>query len=436
MPEIPQSLDELQQMQSRISAGQLGDVPIEYVEELNRRTRAEQFETRYSERLTPDYISSKDRTETELRTLHTLVRNAYGEGSYEAYEIRLALDVRASSPDPDLVSLNDIMPDNYVQAAAYAESVGNPDYAATIMALGEELVKAEALKDANDPETVAERVAMLKDLGSEINKVQTQYNSVNGSVRSYLGAADSAYRMSQLVAQEPDILTTVGGDLSSLVVRVVGEFNALKGLLADPDATVTRGVAVASIDSYGRQLDAALADGSIDAKAHAYAMFNTQEMRLAFQIARSQQGDAGVISNQDYTSALNQVRGSRVPNTWADSLRGLIMADEFNVTQSIEQLRGLPNFQNALEMERLIKPTTPIVQNSVLSLEDRAVNSTAAEAYAWLKSGSPLVPTSTVTPDTAPTVPQGAIDKLKANPDLRSEFEAKYGVSADTYLGE
>tara|TARA_R110000796_G_scaffold199046_1_gene315326 strand:+ start:6629 stop:9022 length:2394 start_codon:yes stop_codon:yes gene_type:complete len=423
MPEIPQTLPELRALQTRMKTGEFTGVPTEWKAALNTATRTAELQDRYGERLTPEWLFDPAREVSELQGLQSAVSSVLGTDSLVLADINAAITTK--NGNPDLVEIADITKDNYIQAAEDAKMKGQSEYATRVMELGARLVEADRDDDV-------EAVASMAELGKVTARFQAEDVKVGEQARGYLGAVDAAYSLSRILEENPDILRVAGGALPATIKGAVGEISALTTLLGSPDAKMDGAAALRSVDAYERRVNDAFGSGKLDAAARAYAMFQAQETRLAFQVARMQQGPAGVISNQDFDSALRSVRASRDPNTWADSIRGLIIRDEVGVQSAIRDFGNLSNVKLAVQMQDKLGLNDIV---SVAPLEQRIQDAGLNEAYQWIKSGNPLIPVDAPT-DTAPAIPQGAIDMLKANPDLRDAFEEKYGVSADSYLGE
>ncbi len=78
-------------------------------------------------------------------------------------------------------------------------------------------------------------------------------------------------------------------------------------------------------------------------------------------------------------------------------------------------------------MKLLLDPTADEATKALAKKQLDRANSFAeqAAALAGIKSK----------PEAAPAIPQGAIDELKKSPKLKADFESKFKVSADQYLG-
>lgn len=241
----------------------------------------------------------------------------------------------------DLPKLGDVRASNYQALAAEAVEQGDPIRAEAITELGIRMSKASP-----------EEQQMMADTLDAVSTTLARVNTgviipAQTTIDSFIGASDSAYRLMQIAADNPDILTTLGGTVPSLFSRIKNEFTAAENLLerlTNSQAPISSGIS--AIQEFENTVAKNLQDGSIDAQAAAYAMYNAQEMRLAFMIARSQQG-SGVLSDNDFRNALAQVRSSSRVETAEESLRALINADLTKVTSAQTTLQNDPQIRIA-----------------------------------------------------------------------------------------
>lgn len=493
-PTIPSDLAGLQELKNRVSSGDLVNAPTEWLETLNTNFRRAEVEKLYGDSLTFAYIMSSDRTERELGTLLESVKHYLGEDDPRVVEIRIALE-NPVLPDISAVDVN-----NYVQLAAVAENLGNPDLAEDIRSIGtvltangidvtkvtptnwvayeaelqrlgdfekaemvrgigviyDERAAAKAAEDARpallpnladvragywqslyaqavelgEPVRAAQirelglaydaaeetsdtsRMDNLVELSTMVSRFQDEEIEIDEQARSYLGAVESSYALSQILQQNPDILRAAGGQLPALIKGVVGEISVLSSLLSGGDSNVNGEAALRSVSAYENSVQQAFADGKLDTPARAYALFRAQEIRLAFQIARMQQGSAGVISNADFDNALTSIRSSNDPNTWADSIRGLMVRDEVKVESAIRDFGRLTNVQLAIALQDEAGLSGFV---NVAGLQERVADAGLADAYEWLTSGNPLItaqPVATV----APVVPVAPVTPVTPEP--------------------
>ena len=303
-------------------------------------------------------------------------------------ELGATYDSRAAKDE--LPKISDVRAENWRSLRDAAIEAGDEAQAQRITLLGKEW---EAASAAGDTSTLDN----LETLSSVVTKFQDEEVEVDAQVRSYLGAVESSYALSQILQQNPDILRVAGGRLPALIKGVVGEISVLSSLLSGADSSVDGDVALRSVSAYENSVQQAFADGKLDAPERAYAMFRAQEIRLAFQIARMQQGSAGVISNADFDSALTSIRSSNDPNTWADSIRGLVVRDEVKVKSTIRDFSDLTNVKLAVQMQEAVGMSGLV---DARSLQDRVADAGIADAYEWLTSGNPLITAQPVTPVT------------------------------------
>jgi hypothetical protein len=371
--------------------------------------------------------------EQELRRLGDTERADSVAAVGVIYEERATEDARQAA----LPKLADVRAGHWESLEAEALELGEPAHAAKIRELG---LAYDATEDTND----TSRRDNLVELSTMASRFQDEEIEIDEQVRSYLGAVESSYALSQILQQNPDILRAAGGQLPAIIKGVVGEISVLSSLLSGGDSNVNGEAALRSVSAYENSVQQAFAEGKLDPAARAYAVFQAQEIRLAFQIARMQQGSAGVISNADFDNALTSIRSSNDPNTWADSIRGLMVRDEVKVESAIRDFGRLTNVQLAIAVQDEAGLSGFV---NVAGLQERVADAGLADAYEWLTSGNPLItaqPVATVAPVTPvtpvtpePPIPQEAVNLLLSNPSLAAQFDAKYGEgSSAQYLEE
>ena len=173
----------------------------------------------------------------------------------------------------------------------------------------------------------------------------------------------------------------------------------------------------------------ALNTENLTEQGRAYVVFKAQEARLAFKIARLQQGPQGVISNQDYDAALGQISGSPDPETFAASLRGLIEPGRNNAERLLTTLRSDPQIELAILRQKGMP--IDVTAGALRTIDERVAGKPEQEALAWINGSE----AATVTPE--PTIPQAAVTLLLSDPSLAEQFDAKYGEgSSARYLEE
>lgn len=298
-----------------------------------------------------------------------------------------------NSKVPDL---KDVRASNYQALAAEAEFQGDPDRATQITKLGTQMANAT-------PEEQARMASTLNDVGQTLARVNASVIApAQNTIDSFIGATDSAHRMMSIAAEYPDILTTVGGTVPALFSRIENEFNAFQNLMG---GIATGGGSiqdsVASVDEFERTVAENLSNKTIDAQTAAYAMYNAQEIRLAFMLVRSQQG-SGVISDADFRNALAQVRSSSRAETAEESLRSLLNADLVNVRSAQATLENDPQIRIA---KMQLEAGGPQLENLDLfngitrPIDELAESRGAGEAFRWVSGEITLNTQPTSSPD-------------------------------------
>ena len=322
----------------------------------------------------------------------------------------------------EMPNIADVRAENWRSLRDAARRGGDEELAKSIETLGAEY---EAAKNNNDND----RVERLAEVSSVLARANTQISDTNAQADAYIGAVDSAYRLNAILQQNRNINYFFGGSLPAAIMNAVGEISAVRSLVNGNDVNIND--AITSVDNFERTIEEQWLSGSISEDARAYAMYQAQETRLAFQLARLQQGPAGVISNQDFESARDQVRASRNPDTFEAAIRGLVGAEEIKVATAVDGLLNNPQIQIAQQLQEGLG--IDFTNGALRTIEQRVTDVGAQDAYAWVRGGPAIAP-SEDPPQV--TVPQAAIDFLNSNdtPENRAFFSQKYGVSADQYI--
>lgn len=285
------------------------------------------------------------------------------------------------SANPDEPKLSDVRASNYQALAAAAEQGGNPELAANITSLGEEMSSAT-------PERQVVMQDAIKTSLSSLSVINTRIGETQGTVNGFIGATDSAYNLINILKDQPDILTFFGGRVPSFISSIDNEVGALSNLLAE---TTSTNAADARVSNFESQIDARIADGTIEDRAAAYAKYAAQEVRMAYMIVRSQQ-PTGPISQADFESAFQQVRTSSRSSTVEDSLRGIISADRINVTSMQDTLRNDPQVYGANRILKDADITDFDPLGGVLEpIEEIAEARGAGDAIRWLSGETNLI---------------------------------------------
>ena len=288
-------------------------------------------------------------------------------------------DQRAASGN--LPKLSDVRKENWPSLRGAALAAGETALADSITLLGTEYEAAAASGDTS-------RVDQLAEVSSVLARANTQISDTNAQAEAYLGAADSAYRLNTILQENRNINYFFGGKIPAAIMGAVGEVSAIRSLVNGNDVTIND--ALTSVDNFEAKFEADYLSGNISDDARAYAMYKAQETRLAFQLARLQQGPAGVISNQDFESALKQVSASANADTFEASIRGLIGAEEVKVRTSVDTLLRNPQIQIAQELQKGLD--IDFTSGALRTIEQRASDTGAQQAMSWLKGGTATAP--------------------------------------------
>ena len=335
-------------------------------------------------------------------------------------ELGATYDSRAAQGN--LPKIADVRANNWESLKAGALAAGDPFLAVQIESLGLGYVAAE------DDVALGDQIDAVSSI---MAKAQTNIRDTNAAVDAYIDVAASGYSLVQILREEQDTNRLFGGQLANLATRLSGEVGSFKRLVSaavgdDPEAGVTYEQGMSDLEAAERR---ALNTENLTEQGRAYVVFKAQEARLAFKIARLQQGPQGVISNQDYDAALGQISGSPDPETFAASLRGLIEPGRNNAERLLTTLRSDPQIELAILRQKGMP--IDVTAGALRTIDERVAGKPEQEALAWINGSE----AATVTPE--PTIPQAAVTLLLSDPSLAEQFDAKYGEgSSARYLEE
>ncbi len=317
LPKLPTSHNELVTLSNALSLGQYGDgVPTAYVNAVNTNLREQEFFQVYGPQLNVSYLTSDERTQRELELLRDAAVEALGSTHYLVTTIENAQskEVNDRSDIPDIV---DVRGNNWQAFYEKALEMGLPVLAERIALLGPEMAKAG---------NTEARMSKI----NEISKALARTDGLNEffeATEAFVSMVSDAHSMVKILENNKDILATTGGIVPALVERVSVEADVIQSWFDKNDNKITYAQAQRQLDNFEAVVESKLNDGTMSKAAYAFALYSAQEKRLAFKIARMQQGSQGVISNADYESALSQLRPSANGETTTDSLRALLRAD-------------------------------------------------------------------------------------------------------------
>ena len=427
MPSIPASLEDLRNMTARVASGEFGsNLPTEWQTALNTALREAEIRNRFADKLDVTYLTDDDRSVRELTGLLRIVEGQLGSDNQIAKDIQLAIDIKNEMPDlSELPTLADVRSENWQALEAQALALGDPQRAAEIRQLGEGM---------------ADKSADRADIWNQVSQTLARTDVIDeatAAIDGFINLSDSAYRLTKIVADNDGMLTVLGGTLPAAISRIDAELSALATTLGQGGASATQ--ASEKFTEFEADIQSRLANNEIDRQAAAVAMYRAQEARLAYILARVQQGPAGVISNQDYNSAIQQIRSSVKGDVFEKSLRNLINADLAGVQSAIDtarndsQVRIVNNLLNDAGLE--FEPLAAVTRD----LSETAAARGVAEAYDWVVGDTTLIkapaPEEAPAPENRPIPNQPAIEMLLNDPTLAPIFDQGYGPgTAAKYL--
>lgn len=405
LPEIPGTLDELQALQANIESGQLGDrylIPQEYREAVTRRLREEQIQAEYGDRLTVTYIMDDDRTLRELEGLLRITQGSLGAEHSITRMIAEAIQLREDMPDAPSIRLREVSANNYLGLAAEAQAAGNDALAQQIMSMGQAYVEAEGRPDT---------LQALSNISTMAARYSTIENEANARSAAFVSAVSAGTELARIVGENPNVLTFVGGTVPQVMDRVFRELQAF-------DREVSDDLVNRNLDLYISDIQAQEERGVLSESAAARAIYEAQEARLAYMIVRTQQGPAGVISNQDFNVALTSIRASVSGATFETSLRELLSRDAVGVTAALNafhnnsQVGAVATFAEQAGVE--FNPHSYVPR----TYQQAFANLGQSEALGWItgevsfaqdvmapeQTPPPVEPAETDTPDTGPAL--------------------------------
>jgi hypothetical protein len=230
--------------------------------------------------------------------------------------------------------------------------------------------------------------------GEVIDRAMSQYRGSNAVVteartnlRGYIAAADAAFKMTEILSRNQSILTFTGGVIPATISRIESELMGINSIFGEEgeERNLNPDQVFARFDYLEREANDLFNNTKIDQAARDRAIYLAQEKRLAYIVARSQQGPAGVISNQDYNSALESVRASVNAGTFEESLRKLIVADETTVRIAMEQAannEGVRAAQLIIDQQGV---DFPLVQDLFRTIPENFERYGVGDAYQWLQ---------------------------------------------------
>ena len=128
---------------------------------------------------------------------------------------------------------------------------------------------------------------------------------------------------------------------------------------------------LSALDSYSEDLKALYESQDMEKTEYDAARFAALERKFAFSIAIMQQGENGVVSNQDYNNALKQIRGSKVPEVYAATLRTLVADDLPKVNMAYQTVQNDIGIRTAIKMLDEAGMDSSLYSRFTISLDER-----------------------------------------------------------------
>jgi hypothetical protein len=240
--------------------------------------------------------------------------------------------------------------------------------------------RINAVIDPAEDEDTMDRVSGM------LSRANQPVEEARESLVSFISAADSAYKMTQILARNQNILTVTGGDIPAVLSRIQSEIDGLSTLFGEEgkETNITANQFNTRVSALEQETFRLFRNGQISEAARDRAIYQAQEKRFTYALIRSQQG-SGVISNQDYNVGLEQVRSSVVAGTFEESLRQLILADETALTIRMGQVTENEQIRQAQSILDNRGMDFPLVQDMFRTVGENAERYGAGPAYQWLQ---------------------------------------------------
>jgi len=232
------------------------------------------------------------------------------------------------------------------------------------LSTGNAIERDRLVGDAVPSENVSGFLKEYARISTRIEPFQEQRGALLDTMRS-------AEALENIVLENDDILTSIGGSGAKLINGLKQEYKALNAL-------VTSG---ANEQEISAEIDRVASENSsvlsgISDQAQLATLFNAQVLRFAFNYAKTGLGQEGVgLSNKDFENALNIVSSGSSYDTFSQNLRDRVRESASSVEDRRLELSEDPAVRAVLTMpsaeqwtsDLLSRPTEEFVQSRGLS---------------------------------------------------------------------
>jgi len=320
-----------------------------------------------------------------------------------------------SADEEDWRDISTVREGNWRSIAAKAEEAGDTDYAERVRALGEQFEEGGySLSDQTyvityqDENGQTRRVTAPVDENSgqfvdfstgnvigrdrlvgnpipsqDISGFTKEYARISGRVEPFqerrgalLDTMRSAQSLENLVRQNDNILTSIGGGGTRLINSLRQEFDALNELVS---SGATGQEIDAEINRIAQENAGVL--GEISDQAQLATLFNAEVLRFAFNYAKTGLGQEGVgLSNKDFDNALKIVSAGSSYDTFSKNLRSRVAEGISAVENNRLELNEDPAVRAVLEMPNAESWTSDLLNSST---EQFVQSRGLGEMYQW-----------------------------------------------------
>jgi hypothetical protein len=210
-----------------------------------------------------------------------------------------------------------------------------------------------------------------------------EYARISGRVEPFqerrgalLDTMRSAQSLENLVRQNDNILTSIGGGGTRLINSLRQEFDALNAL-------VSSGASGQEIDAEINRIAQENAGvlGEVSDQAQLATLFNAEVLRFAFNYAKTGLGQEGVgLSNKDFDNALKIVSAGSSYDTFSKNLRSRVSEGIDAVEDNRLELGQDPAVRAVLEMPNAERWTSDLLNSST---EQFVQSRGMGEMYQW-----------------------------------------------------
>jgi hypothetical protein len=320
-----------------------------------------------------------------------------------------------STDDEEWRDISTVREGNWRSIVAKAEEAGDVDYAERVRALGEQFdeggyslsdqtyvityqddngqtrrVTAPVDEDTGRFIDLSTGKAIERDrlVGNAIPSENVsgflkEYARISGRVEPFqerrgalLDTMRSAQSLENLVRQNDNILTSIGGGGTRLINSLRQEFDALNAL-------VSSGASGQEIDAEINRIAQENAGvlGEVSDQAQLATLFNAEVLRFAFNYAKTGLGQEGVgLSNKDFDNALKIVSAGSSYDTFSKNLRSRVSEGIDAVEDNRLELGQDPAVRAVLEMPNAERWTSDLLN---FSTEQFVQSRGMGEMYQW-----------------------------------------------------